>query len=206
MKVIRSGLGAMAVAATLSAAPLAAHAAVYITHRGQTAVALAPGFLSALSGASIAPAAIAPGQLDAFGGTTYAVFPITTGQVDTASRTGEIDHSGGLTLTSGSKVVQLTSFAIDLYSGAAPVLTGLVSANGSLVGRVPLFDLSLGGAQIGDQFDLLTVANVTLTLDPVATGALNSVFGISLPTAPGAITVGTADIAALLQVNNNSWW
>jgi len=206
MKVIRSGLGATALALSLSAAPLASQAAVYITQRGQTAVALAPGFLSALSGASIAPAAIFPGQLDAFGGTTYAVFPITTGQIDTASRSGEVDHSGGLTLTSGNNVVQLTSFAIDLYSGAAPVLTGLVAANGSLLGRVPLFDLSLAGAQLGEEFDLLTVAKVTLTLDPVATGALNSVFGISLPTAPGAIKVGSADIAALLRVTNTSWW
>jgi hypothetical protein len=206
MKAIRSILAATALTTSLSAAPLASQAADFITARGQTAVALSPGFLAALSGASIAPSAIRPGQLDAFAGQTYAVFPITTGQVDTVSRTGEIDHAGGLTLTAGSKVVQLTSFAIDIYSGAAPVLTGLVSANGSLLGRVPLFDLSLAGAQIGDQFDLLTIANVTLTLDPVATGALNSVFGISLPTTPGAITVGTADIAALLQVDNTSWW
>ena len=206
MKAIRSILGATALTASLTAAPLAAPAADFVTARGQTAVALAPGFLAALAGASITPAAVFPGQLDAFAGQTFAVFPITTGQVDTVSRTGEIDHAGGLTLTSGNKVVQLTSFAIDLYAGAAPVLTGLVAANGSLLGRVPLFDLSLAGAQIGDQFDLVTIANVTLTLDPVATGALNSVFGISLPTTPGAITVGTADVAALLQVSNTSWW
>jgi len=196
MKVISTLVASAAVAGSLLAAPLASVAApTDSTIGGETVVALAGSFLSALKSLGVAPGAIGPGRIAAYKGTTYAAFPITTGQIDLGTVEGEIDHSGGLSLTAGGTVVELTGFAIDLYKGAKPVLTGLVTVDGSFVGRIPLFDLSLASATIDDKKYSLAVDEVGVTLDSVAAGALSSVFKT---TVPAGLTVGTASVHAAL--------
>jgi len=202
MKVISTLVASAALGGSLLAAPLASVAApTDTTFAGETVVALAGSFLSALSSLGVAPGAIGPGRIEAYKGKTYAAFPITTGQIDLGKVEGEIDHSGGLSLTAGSTVVELTSFAIDLYSGAKPVLTGLVTVDGNFVGRIPLFDLSLASATIDDKKYCLEVGDVGVTLDSVAAGALSSVFKT---TVPAGLTVGTATVQALLT-NKLHW-
>ncbi len=204
MQVIRHLVASAAVGVLLIAAPLASPAApTDTTFGGETVVALAGSFLSALSSLGVAPGAIGPARIEAYKGTTYAAFPITTGQIDLGTVQGEIDHSGGLSLTAGSTVVELTAFAIDLYSGAKPVLTGLVTVNGSFVGRIPLFDLSLASATIDDKKYYLAVDEVELTLDPVAAGALSGP-GVFNTTVPAGLTIGTASVHAHLT-NKRRW-
>lgn len=154
-------LASAAVAGSFLAAPLTALAEpTDTTFGGATDVALAGSFLSALTSLGVTPWALAPGSIETHDGKTTAKFPITTGQIDLGTVTGEIDHSGGLSLTAGSTVVDLTAYAIDLYGGASPVLTGLVTVNGSFVGRIPLFDLWLGSATINDKKKTLIVGDV----------------------------------------------
>ncbi len=196
MKVIRNLVASAAVGVSLMAAPLSSMAApTDTTAGGETVVALASSFLSALTSLGVAPGSIGPARIEAYKGTTYAGFPITTGQIDLGTVEGEIDHSGGLSLTAGSKVVELTSFAIDLYNEAKPVLTGLVTVDGGFVGRIPLFDLSLASAKIDDTKYYLEVKDVAVTLDSVAAGALSSVFDTRVP---AGLTVGTATVRANL--------
>jgi hypothetical protein len=121
-------------------------------------------------------------------------FPITGGTSDLANARGEIHHSGGLSLTAGSTVVQLRDFTID--TTATPVLTGMVVANGSVVGRVPLFKVGLPSLTLPlePKQQRLLIPGATLSLTAEAATALNGAFGVSAFTENFAI--GTADVAA----------
>lgn len=176
------------------AAP-AAHAAPTATLKsGKTTVALATDFVDALGTLGVTPAAIKPGKLK----NGSVSFPISGGAIDVATAKGEIAHTGGLSLTAGSTRVELLNFTIDT-SGAAPVLTGVVTANGDLVGRVPLFDLDLPTLTPPIQPDAqgrVTIADVGVTLTGEAAAALNGAFGVTA-FADGA-AIGTATVALVV--------
>jgi hypothetical protein len=179
------------------AAPLAAVAAPTETTRaGATTVTLAPDFLAALSSLKVAPSAIAPGRLVANAKGTLAAFRITTGAVDIGSLNAEISHEGGLALTAGATRVELSSFAIEL-DGQENILTGLAVVNDSLAGRIPLFNLGLGGATVGGNGNVLKVDDVGVTLNKVAAETLNAIFGVTAFTEN--FPIGTADVRAILD-------
>lgn len=126
-------------------------------------------------------------------------FPIVTGEIDLQGNKGEITHAGGLTLKNDKTAVNLSSFVIDT-TGEAPVMTGLVKVNDSLVGRMVVFDLTLktsgsraaakpGGGQTGK---LQLSAEMKLSEDAAA--ALNEVFGSTAFTA--GIPVGAAALSS----------
>jgi hypothetical protein len=180
--------------ATIAIVTSAAHAAPTQTVRfGETAVRLDAGFLGALDTLGVAPSAIGPARLVADRrGNVFAGFPITTGRVDLGTARGEISHVGGLRLRAGNTTVELTDFDIDT-TPARPVLTGLVTVNGDLVGRLPLFNLTLPAVSLPlqPQFGVvLQIPGVQLTLTDAAAGALNGVFGITALT--GGIPIGLA--------------
>lgn len=132
------------------------------------------------------------------GNLTGIQFPIVSGEIDLQGNKGEIAHMGGLTLKNAKTAVNLSSFVIDT-TGDAPVLTGLVKVNDSLVGRLALFDLTLksgtrvatkpGGPIVGK---LQLAADLKLSEDAAA--ALNEVFGVTAFTA--GIPVGAATLAS----------
>ena len=68
------------------------------------------------------------------------------------------------------------NFIIDTQD--VPVLTGLVSVNGDLVGRLPLFDLTLTMPPEVDANGRVTLRGVMVTLNAGAAEALNGIFGI----------------------------
>ena len=141
--------------------------------QGYTTVALNSATIAAVEGLGLTPAALAPGTLNA--SIPEATFPIV-GPV----RNGIIMHVGGLSLTNGSKTLSLRNFDINT---ATNVLTAFASVNGSIVGRIPLFDLGAAPASLG------CAATASLSLDAAAAGALTSVFGA--PALAGA-NFGTA--------------
>lgn len=104
-----------------------------------------------------------------------ASFPITGATLDSQTLRGEILHSSGLIFERGSAAVKIERFAIDT-TGAQPIITGLASANGSVVGRIPLFNLDLSNAQISANGPFISIAGVGVTLRSEAAGALNAVF------------------------------
>ncbi len=138
---------------------------------GHTAVDLSSDFVSALTELNISPGRIFPATLRS----GRATFPITDGTLDAQTLKGEILHNGGLTLTRGSTQVRLRSFIIDT-TGASIVLTGLVSANGTVVGRIPLFDLQLPAGSAESRIDRVVLNGVAVTLRQEAATALNAVF------------------------------
>jgi hypothetical protein len=163
--------------------------------RGRTTVALSSGFVSALGSLGVTPGTVGPTRL--YSGTVD--FPVTGGAIDLDTAAGQILHSGGLTLTAGSTEVVLQSFIIDT-TGAAPVITGLVSVDGKLLGRLPLFDLALPSGltlPLKPADGLIILKGVGVTLDSTAAGALNSVFNVSA--FKGGFGIGTAKVIADLS-------
>jgi hypothetical protein len=140
---------------------------------GRTRVVLSDELLGALTALAVTPERIRPGKLK----NGFVEYPIPTGALDLADLRGDIFHAGGLALSAGETTVELRSFVID--TTATPVLTGLVSVNGDLVGRVPLFELELTQApEVRGRRGIL-LENVEVTLTDAAADALNDIFGVS---------------------------
>jgi len=156
---------------------------------GRTTVALSSGFVSALGSLGVTPGTVSPTHLR--NGTVN--FPVTGGAIDLDTAASQILHSGGLTLVAGQTRVTLQSFIIDTTS--APVITGLVSVDGKLLGRLPLFDLALprGITLPLKPYDgQIILKGVGVSLDSAAAGALNSVFHVTA--FKGGFGIGTAKV------------
>jgi len=164
-----------------------------------TAVTLDAGFVEALTTLKLTPAPVGDASISKQG---VASFPITGGNVTyyepgTVSPfvQGEIDHSGGLSLTGGGKKVELTNFKID---PGASVLTGDVSVDGaSAAEQAPLFFLdgsTLNPLQAGEGTAVLE--GTTVELKAEAAQLLNDTFGVTaleegLPIGIAKITINT---------------
>jgi hypothetical protein len=168
---------------------------------GSTRVKLSSEFINALVSLKVTPGVISNGKLRR----GVASFPITSGAGDLGTIKLEVNHQGGLSLTGGDTIVELTDFSITNLGGK-PILTGLVKANDSLVGRIPLFDLALSGnpttQSVGskDHGNLRTqvdVKDVKVTLSKDAASALNSVFKVTA-FQPG-LNIGTATVKAFVK-------
>ncbi len=154
-----------------------------------TSVQLSNELVGALTQLNVTPTPLPPGVLRE----GVAVFPITSGQIDLANAKGEVIHSGGLTLTAGTTVVDLSQFIIDTTQSSGPVLTGLVKANGSVVGRIPLFTITLPSLTLPLSVKrTLTIPSAALILTDQAAEALNGAFNVTAFTA--GIPVGTAKV------------
>ncbi len=170
-----------------------AHDAATTPVGGYTSVRLDGSFLTALTSLGVTPGAVGAARVYEYKGGTYAAFPVTTGSVDLAKTLAEINHTGGLSLVAGSTTVELLDFSIEVAPKGS-VLTGVVTADGVFVGRIPLFDLSLGNAGISSANKFLDITNVGVKLDPKAAEALSGVFHATIPVLP----VGTAEVRSVL--------
>lgn len=191
----RFTLSALAGATILTSAAVLA-APTEMIRAGATTVTLAPAFLQALTSLKVSPAPLSPARLFTKRGDALIAFPITTGAADLAGPKAEIAHAGGLSLTANGIRVELSSFLIDV-TGGTPRLTGLVVANDNLVGRIPLFNLSLTPSSVNAGESLLRIGDVRVTLSQEAADALNRVFNVAA-FAEG-IPIGTAKVRALLE-------
>lgn len=186
----------VALAITFAFAASIASAQTYTVESGKTTVALNSGFVAALQSLNLTPGVVSPttfvrGQAD---------FPVVAGALNLNNLRGEVLHSGGLTLAHAKARVRLQSYIIDT-TGSKPVITGLVTVNGKLVGRIPLFDLQLPA---GIKFPLmpneaggLWLKGLAVSLDSTAASALNSVFGVTA--FQGGFKIGTATVYALVR-------
>lgn len=189
---IRSVFFAIGIAVT-AAVPQAIAAPTAQVTGGYTLVELSSGFVGALTSLQISPSKAVPGALYP----PLAYFPIVGGRLDASNAKGEIPHSGGLKLTRGTTQVILSDFVIDT-AGAAPRLTGIVTANGSIVGRIPLFNLALPALALplnlpaGPEILRIEGSQVTLTTD--AATALNGAFSTTAFVA--GFNIGVASVFA----------
>jgi hypothetical protein len=175
---------------TLAASAAAAHAQVVNLRTGITTVNLSSGFVSALGTLKVAPSALSGSALSG----TVIDFPIIDGALDLSSGEAEATHIGGLRLTAGKTVVDLRDFIIDATS-SQPTITGLVIADGKLVGRVPLFDLAISSNNVQtDGGFLLYIQDVGVTLTSGAASTLDTVFKTTA--LKGGTVIGTGTVIA----------
>ncbi len=188
---VRTALVVAGIALSM-AAPMASAAPTAQIRDGYTLVELLPSFVGALGSLGIAPSKVLPGTLHQ----RIAFFPITGGRLDAADARGEVPHSGGLALTRDSTEVVISDFIVDTTS--APKLTGIVTANGSIVGRIPLFNLTLPQLVLPLQLpagpETLLIEGNRVTLTAEAAAALNAAFRTTAFT-PG-FNIGIASLYA----------
>ncbi len=184
------------VAAAVAAALLSSTAAfaqnTHTIFTGRTSVKLSSTFTTALADLDVSVGRVFPTEME----DGAVAFPITGGAIDLDTAAGNILHSGGLALTAGDTHVSLQSFIIDT-TGATPMITGLVIVNGKLVGRLPLFDLTLAAGfslPLHLNENRLVLSGVGATLDWQAAAALNTVFKVSA--FKGGFDIGTASVKA----------
>jgi hypothetical protein len=190
-------LGTITVAtvAGLSLPAIAAPSADFFD--GKTSVVLNRDFTQRLATLKIRPGTIGAGRLKQ----GVATFPITSGAADLDPLKIEVNHRGGVSLTTNRAIVQLTDYAITNLDGKL-VLTGLVKNNDSLVGRLPLFDLTLTREQVTQtvgELSKIEVAGVQLRLTKTAAMNLNKAFQVT--TFQEGLNIGTAKVNGLAQNN-----
>lgn len=148
-----------------------------------TRVTLDAGAAAALTSLGVTVSVDAPGVA----GTSTIQFPITNAGGKIATTT-PITHSGGLTFTAGTTTLSVGNFTID--AGA-----GLLYAETSPVGRLPLFKVDLSGATITKPGKQVVIKGAVLSLTATAAGALNSTFGVTAFTEN--LKIATADVVGV---------
>jgi hypothetical protein len=167
-----------------------------------TAVTLDAGFVKALTSLKLTPAPVGDAKISKAG---VASFPISGGNVTyyepgsvSPFVQGSIDHTGGLSLTGGGKMVELTDFVID---PGASVLTGTVSVDGEVAAEdAPLFFLdgrTLNPLAVNESNGTAVLEGTTVKLKAEAADLLNQTFGVTaleegLEIGVAKITVNTA--------------
>ena len=167
-----------------------------------TAVTLDAGFVEALTSLKLTPAPVGDAKISKAG---VASFPISGGNVTyyepgsvSPFVQGTIDHTGGLSLTGGGKMVELTDFVID---PGASVLTGTVSVDGEVAAEdAPLFFLdgrTLNPLAVNQSNGTAVLEGTTVKLKAEAADLLNKTFGVTaleegLEIGVAKITVNTA--------------
>jgi hypothetical protein len=162
---------------------------------GKTSVTLSSDFVNALNTLKVTPGTFGSARLKQ----GVASLPIVSGAGDLGTVKLEVNHRGGLSLKAGSTIVELTDYAITNLDGK-PVLIGLIKANESLVGRIPLFNLALtegpkatsahGNTQI-------QLKGVGIKLAKPAADALNGVFKVTA--FKEGLNIGTAKVDGLAK-------
>jgi hypothetical protein len=148
-----------------------------------TAVTLDAGFVEALTSLKLTPAPVGDAKISNAG---VASFPISGGNVTyykpgsvSPFVQGTIDHNGGLSLTGGGKMVELTDFVID---PGASVLTGTVSVDGEVAAEdAPLFFLdgrTLNPLEVNESNGTAVLEGTTVKLKAEAADLLNQTFKV----------------------------
>lgn len=167
---IKGALGAAALVAGLSLAPVAASAAPILG--GATAVDLTATSTFQSLGYSLATYGTASSFM--LGNDIVATFLATGGTRNDSTGALLVEHNGsGLNFTSGTNTLSIGDFVVDT---ANDVVRGSAAANGTALGTVSLFNLG---------------ANSTLTLTTEAANAFTAALGA--PSLAGA-KIGTAQV------------
>ncbi len=162
------------------------------------------GFTSALASLKVKLGLVGNAMMTSEG----VAFPITGGNatiypyksnVSGGYVQGTIDHQGsGISLTAGSKTVNLTNFVID--PGSNSKLTGDVALNGKSVKTgIKLFDLDGSTLQKPTiKNGVATLKGTTIYLSSGAADLLNQTFGVSALKGgvPNGTKIGTAIVRA----------
>lgn len=192
--------------------PAAVAAPTLDLRAGQTTVDLSREFLNAATTLGVSVTPVSGGALRSRNGRTTLVFPVTNGSVDVGILRLEVFHSGGISLTAGNTTVTLSQFAIENTVDGTLRLKGIVTANDTTVGELPLFDLTLTenpsarpGNLVRSDIALggnLRLANVRVSLSGEAASALNGAFNVTAFSR--GLNIGTATVESFFDERLNT--
>ena len=166
-----------------------------IVESGSTVVTLSHDFAMALDDLGVSQGSIRPTEHESYN----VNFPVIGGAVDLTTGNAEILHSGGMTFKGGGTEVDLSSFIIDT-ANQMPVISGLITVNHQLMGRVKLFDVTLpAGATLPLKATngRIAYSGLVVTLDPAAAAALNQAWRVSVFKA--GFDIGTAKVVVYVN-------
>jgi hypothetical protein len=160
--------------------------------RGITAVTTAPGVASALIREGVLPLPVPPARFSIghSGGLTVTYgFPITGGNPNLAGPSGDVFHAGGINFVSlRGRHLEIGRFDIALATGKI-----FATQVNFAPARIPVLDLDLAKLTVAQKHGATVLSGITLRLDTAAAQALNSTFGLSLPT-DGSLVFATATV------------
>jgi hypothetical protein len=168
------------------------------TLSGSTRVEFASGLVSALNALKVTLKPVHPGIVTSGKKSgVEAHFPIITGVIDLDTAKGDFTHSGGLKLVADSMTVEITDFEINTANLSAAQLLGNVTVDGTYVGKLALFDLTLPEVTLPltPKDGEVKIPDVQVTLTQAAASALNQAFSVSAFTAGLQIGIATVSIA-----------
>ena len=135
-----------------------------------TSVVVNPAITAALKHADITIAAVPPASTKTHN--TLLIFPTTSGQIVTATVTGTVYDTGGLTFSHAGKSVKLTNFVVNT---STKQLTAEVGGQ-----QIVVFDLNLASLKRASGPKATVVAsNIKLTTTPQLASSLNSGLGVN---------------------------
>ncbi len=144
-----------------------------------TVVDLNPDTTKVLADNHVMVAPVGPATAAQSNGTTAVSFPITGGHVsiypqnDLPFIRGSVDHSGGLTFSSGDKALTATNFIVD---PGASTLTATVGGQ-----QVQLLDLDGHDVKVTkDAQGMVHLDGTVAELSSAAASALNQTFGVNI--------------------------
>lgn len=150
---------------------------IRLVQGGRTDIAFASTFFSILTNQGLALTTSDGAEIRG-----ERVFLPTTasGMVDVNSARVQVLHSGAIVISgTGKNSVTMTGFILDSTT-SAPVISAIVSMNGTLMGRVAFLDLTVPSTltlPLATTDELLQIDANTLTLDSAMASFLNSVYG-----------------------------
>jgi hypothetical protein len=135
-----------------------------------TSVAVNPAITAALKHADVTIAAVPPASTKTHN--TLVIFPTTGGQIVTATVTGTIQDTGGLTFTHAGKSVKMTNFVVNT---STKQLTAEVGGQ-----QVAVFDLNLASLKrASGPKGTVVASNIKLVPTPQLASSLNSGLGVN---------------------------
>jgi hypothetical protein len=146
------------------------------TEGGRTTLTLSSALIAEITSAGAKLSTVPGAQLDG----NQVAFGLGTGEINLANAQGQIVHNGGITLTAGMKQITLDSFMLTTF-GDQDYISALVIANGRIIGRINVFDITLSSdltlpitPKSGDFF-----LSAGWNLDPAGASALNDALGVT---------------------------
>ena len=152
-----------------------------------TSVVVNPAITAALKHADITIAAVPPASAKTH---TLLIFPTSSGQIATATVTGTVYDTGGLTFSHAGKSVKLTNFVVNT---STKQLTAEVGGQ-----QVVVFDLNLASLKRATGPNGTVVgSDIKLTTSPQLASSLNS--GLGVTTFKGGQNFGTLTLTIAVK-------
>jgi hypothetical protein len=133
--------------------------------------------------------------------TNPVTFPVTEGAIDLQTGAGEITNVGGYLFRGNSNSVRVQDFVLDSTTPASPVLTALFIVDNKLVGRRPLYQVTVPSSitlPLKPQGGIEQINGLSLTLTQAAATIFNNALIITEPVLQPGTSAGTANLYTVL--------